>query len=307
MDKNVDTSPDPAQTPGDAAPAREFVSLQTRFNARRFRLRLLEPSGTDPQLLYRKLLDGAYDRPFLIEDGKRLSLCFALDGCVQSAMALADPNALISAYTRQMMGFLLFRANPAHILMIGLGGGSLAKYCYRHLPSAQITAVEVNAGVIELRDEFQIPADDDRLRVIHEDGGNFLRHTRTRHDVILVDAYNRRGLPPSVATQGFLECAHRALTAQGVLVMNITCIDPAWRKYVAAVKSAFGGNAIHVRVYGDGNAVVLAFKTAIDAQEFPLISRRASQLKERYGLDFAVLLRSLAALGRHSRIATRCG
>jgi hypothetical protein len=27
---------------------------------------------------------------------------------------------------------------------IGLGGGSLAKFCYRHLPNSRITVVEIN-------------------------------------------------------------------------------------------------------------------------------------------------------------------
>lgn len=271
----------------------ELVSFQTRFNDRRFKLRLLEPSGADRHLLYRRLMDGAYDRPFLVEDGRRRSLCFALDGCVQSAMAIADPNALISAYTRQMMGFLLFQASPAQILMIGLGGGSLTKYCYRHLPCAQITAVEVEAGVIALRDEFQIPADDGRLQVIHGDGSRFLQHTQTRFDVILVDAFNRSGLAPAVAAPAFLQHAYGALTSHGVLVMNISCVDSGWRKHVRAVKAAFGGNAIHVRVPQDGNTVVLGFKTALDEREIPLVAHRAAYLAQRYGLEFPALLRSV--------------
>jgi spermidine synthase len=72
----------------------------------------------------------------------------------QSAMLLADPDALISQYTRKMMSFLLFNPTPAHIVMIGLGGGSLAKFCYRHLPRSRITVVEIKDEVIEIREEF---------------------------------------------------------------------------------------------------------------------------------------------------------
>ena len=75
----------------------------------------------------------------------------------QSAMLFSDPDALIAQYTRKMMSFLLFNPNPEHIVMIGLGGGSLAKFCYRHLPRSQITVVEINADVIALREEFCIP------------------------------------------------------------------------------------------------------------------------------------------------------
>jgi spermidine synthase len=55
-----------------------------------------------------------------------------------------------------MMGFLLFRHEPREILMFGLGGGSLAKYCHRHLPAARIR-VEIDSDVIAFRDQFAVP------------------------------------------------------------------------------------------------------------------------------------------------------
>lgn len=46
----------------------------------------------------------------------------------QTAMLLKDPEALVAPYMRKMMSFLLFNAAPTHILMIGLGGGSLPSF-----------------------------------------------------------------------------------------------------------------------------------------------------------------------------------
>src|SRR3546814_9122322 len=63
---------------------------------------------------------------------------------VQSIMSIDDPDRLMLDYTRQMMGFLLFNPSPQTIEMIGLGGGSLAKYCYKYLPDVSITAVEID-------------------------------------------------------------------------------------------------------------------------------------------------------------------
>jgi spermidine synthase len=36
------------------------------------------------------------------------------------------------------MAFLLFNSRPDNVAMIGLGGGSLAKFCHRHLPASRI-------------------------------------------------------------------------------------------------------------------------------------------------------------------------
>ena len=35
--------------------------------------------------------------------------------------------------------------------MIGLGGGSLVRFCHRHLPHSRMTVVEINPAVVALR------------------------------------------------------------------------------------------------------------------------------------------------------------
>ena len=85
-------------------------------------------------------------KPFVYRKSQTLSLLF--DVCaIQSEMRLDAPDELVLAYTRMMMGFLLFNPQPQRIAMIGLGGGSLPKYCYHSLPQAAI-AVAVSAGNI---------------------------------------------------------------------------------------------------------------------------------------------------------------
>jgi spermidine synthase len=99
-------------------------------------------------------------QPVVHQDERTLSMVFDMSS-VQSRMRRADPVALELDYTRTMMGFLLVEPDPAAILMIGLGGGSLVKYCHKHLPLADITVVEINPHVIALRDAFFVPRDDD--------------------------------------------------------------------------------------------------------------------------------------------------
>ncbi|MBK9238053.1 MAG: hypothetical protein IPO19_19565 [Rhodoferax sp.] len=69
--------------------------------------------------------------PFISDDGEHRTLHFSIDE-VQSMMCPARPFDLEVAYTKTMMGFLLTIPNPVHILMVGLGGGSIVKI----LPSA---------------------------------------------------------------------------------------------------------------------------------------------------------------------------
>ena len=88
--------------------------------------------------------------PLVRTQGNRRTLEFQ-PGDIQSEMLLSHPDALVLAYARAMMCFALFVPRPRHILMVGLGGGSLAKFCHRHFPHTRITVVEISAEVIALR------------------------------------------------------------------------------------------------------------------------------------------------------------
>ncbi|QBR04206.1 hypothetical protein [Paraburkholderia pallida] len=83
--------------------------------------------------------------------------------------------------------------------MIGLGGGSLAKYCYRYRPESVIAAVEINPHVIALRNVFHLPADDTCFFVVCADGAEYVAMRGHRPDVQLVDGFGVNGCPQASA------------------------------------------------------------------------------------------------------------
>ena len=83
---------------------------------------------------------------------------------IQSAMRTAAPDRLALHYTQAMMAFLLFNASPEQILMVGLGGGSIAKFVHRRMPDTRMTVVELRDEVVRAaRSWFDLPADDERI------------------------------------------------------------------------------------------------------------------------------------------------
>src|SRR5690606_10515154 len=72
-------------------------------------------------------------RPFVRRYGRYTSLQFSRSQ-TQSRMLTGEPDVLLIDYTRTMLAALLLRPGPGRIGMVGLGGGSQAKFCYRHLP-----------------------------------------------------------------------------------------------------------------------------------------------------------------------------
>jgi spermidine synthase len=256
------------------------------------RLRLLEPDGSSESALLKQLIDGTYDKPFIEDCGPLRCLHFDLDN-VQSVMRHDDPDALCLAYTRKMMTFLLFNAAPRRLLLLGLGGGSLAKFCYRHLPGAHITVLEIDPNVLALREEFQVPPDNDRFRVVQGDGVAYISGRAPREDVILVDACDRNGLSPTLAAPDLYANLRRRLVVGGVLVMNVCGEPEEIESHIARIRGVFGERIISLPAKEDGNLIVMGFRTEPRAWDGAELDRHARKLEERFGLAFPRYVRHM--------------
>lgn len=160
-------------------------------------------------------------KPFIFDDGDMRTLHFTAH-VVQSAMRLSAPYELVISYTQAMGGLLSLHRAPEHILAVGLGGGSLVKYCYRNLPAARITALESNADVLTLRDQFMIPPDDARLQILHVDAVPYLAAmAAATADVILLDGFDANGSPQELCSGSFFTDCQRVLRDHGMLIVNM--------------------------------------------------------------------------------------
>ncbi len=196
--------------------------------------------------------------PIVSTRGDRRTLEFT-PGEIQSEMRLSRPGALVLPYARAMMCFALLAPRPRHIVMVGLGGGSLVKFCHRHFPDARITVLELRADVIALREQFLVPPDDARLRVLHCDAAAWLAQCAdSGADVLLVDGFDAAGLPPSLRSAGFYAHCRRALRPGGVLAANIFSYDPAYVTAVQRLQAAFDGHACWLSGIAGNNEIVFA-------------------------------------------------
>ena len=235
------------------------------------------------------------DRPFILEQHDRRLMFFTLD-FVQSTMRLDAPDALVARYLKKMMAFLLVLPQPKHILMIGLGGGSLTKFCFRNLPTARITVLEISADVIAMRDEFMIPADDERLRIVHAEGAEYVRNARDSYDVILVDAFDADGISPWLSEAAFFDDARRRLTSTGILVMNLNGEPTRYGPALHGISSAFAGATLALQVHGRHNLVLYGVKGADPDELLRGAAARAAELDARLDIGLAGYLPRLRKL-----------
>lgn len=239
-----------------------------------------------------RLTLAGWGRPQVEEVGGVRSLSFG-GGVVQSAMRLAEPDALNLGYTRAMMGFLLFCSEPRDVLVIGLGGGSLSKFCFRHLPAARITSVEIDPEVIALRDRFGIPPDGERFQVVHADASVFLAAGDCEADVILLDGYDSHGLPDRLCTESFYADCWRALSEQGVLVVNLWGNDQHRGAYLRRLKRVFGGRVWWAKSCDSGNLIAFALKSERYYPQWARLVSRARALDRELDLGLAAIVNDL--------------
>lgn len=205
---------------------------------------------------------------------------------VQSAMRLRDPFALELEYTRAMMGFLLFHPEPREAALIGLGGGSIAKYFHRKLPACRLTAVELNPEVIAAaRAYFFLPPDDARLTVIEGDGAAFVAAEPESRDVLLVDAYDAKRIVEALASEAFYQACHAHLRPGGVAAFNLWGSEDRFGLYLHRINAAFDHHTLILPAEKKSNIIVFGFKPPLPKTAFPALAERARELEKRLGLE----------------------
>lgn len=231
-------------------------------------------------------------KPLVRTEGDRRTLEFT-PGDIQSAMRLSRPHKLVLAYTRAMMCFGLLVPHPAHILLVGLGGGSMAKFCHRHFPHARITVVELREDVIALRGQFLVPPDDARFRVVHADAAEYIAAAPGSADVLLVDGFDADGLPPALGSAAFYADCRRALREGGVLAANVFTYDPEYGAMLERLRHAFDQRVCWFHQAAGNNRILFAVRAARHGAA-PRALRVQQLVARRRGLGLGLLNRLLA-------------
>lgn len=215
---------------------------------------------------------------------------------IQSSIRLGRPDALELHYTRAMMGFMLFHPRPREIVMIGLGGGSIARFVLYRMESTRITVVELNPRVVDVaRLHFGLPPDGERLRVEVADGAAWVPAHPTACDVLLLDAFNDGETIPELCTERYYEHCYAALEPGGVFAVNFMMDEPLRARFTERIERVFDGRILCLPAADRVNMIVFGLKS--DARRLPIdpLVRHAAQLERRFGLPFNGFARDLIA------------
>lgn len=201
---------------------------------------------------------------------------------IQGAMRLGKPNEIVLDYVQQMMIWMLFKDQPSHIVQLGLGSAALTKFCYHHFSESRITAIELNPEVIRIcRNTFHLPEDDHRLTVLQADARNYIEAKKYRNeiDILQIDLYDEQAAAPLFDTLEFYKSCADALTADGIVTLNIFGNESNRSRSIEALQACFDSVAWLPEVDG-GNVIVIAFKESPDIG-FEDLYRRAQTIRRK--------------------------
>jgi len=219
---------------------------------------------------------------------------------VQSSMNIDDPTDLVLSYSRAMMGFLLFNDDPRHVLQIGLGGGSLARFIDFYLRDTRSVAVDINPQVIAVaRAFFELPEEGERFEIVEADGADYVKIFHDSTDAILVDGFDGLQIVDALTTEDFFADCRRALTPNGVFVTNWWSGDKRYMTFLERLLGVFEGRVLELPAVSHGNVAVMAFCQTPRVTRWDALEQRADQLERRFGLEFCDFVARLRMSNPH--------
>jgi spermidine synthase len=144
-----------------------------------------------------------------------------LDRTFHATMWKSDPVWLFLPYSQLMVASLALAPEPQRGLILGHGGGSLAKWLARHWPALELDIVEFDPTVVRMAEQFfdyHAPANH---QLVVKDGRAFLNGSNHTYDVIWVDAFARDMIPFHLTTVEFFSLVRAHLTPDGVVAVNL--------------------------------------------------------------------------------------
>ena len=178
----------------------------------------LHPIAVLPPPLYQE--DSPYQQIRVRDDD--LLRYLILDRTFHAVMWKVDPVELFLPYSQLMMAALGLHPDPQRALILGHGGGSLAKWLARRWPGLQLDLVEVDPSVVRAAEQYFGYQLTDRHRVHVKDARVFLRMTDARYDIIWLDVFARHLIPFHLTTHEFFAEIRAHLNPDGVLAVNLS-------------------------------------------------------------------------------------
>ena len=219
------------------------------------------------------------------EEGLRV-LRFEKGGARQTIAKPGHPQYLGFAYTKVAFVGLALAQETQRMMIVGVGGGTMPVFLRHYYPKAEIDAVDIDPDVVHVAKKYFGLREDERLKVHVGDGRAFVEAAREPYDVVFLDAFGTRNVPPHLTTVEFMRAVRRAVKPSGVVVWNIwgRVSNPLYDSMVRTYQEVFE-DIILLDVPGTTNKILFGLprKHELDRAQLIRLARKVGQAR---GFEF---------------------
>lgn len=226
----------------------------------------------------------------VIDDDLLRSLYFGTKSR-QSCMLHVNPNFLTLLYSQAMMTSLLFTEDPGSILLIGLGGGSHAKFLLHHFPDCTIDAIECRGKVVKVAYGYFMLPESPRLRIHIGNAKDKIRDIEQNdYDLILIDAFDSSNVNPSITSRHFISACKNKLNNKGVLAINLWSKAEDFKRTFQIINRTFSGNVLRYLVKKRSNIIIFASIKKLNVSYLKNLQSKAEAMQKRIDIKLTEFL-----------------
>ena len=146
-------------------------------------------------------------------------------GNKQTEIDSGNPMCTRLEYSQNFFLSLAFQPDPGSILVLGLGGGAIPSLLHSILEKSIIDVVEIDPEMPAIARKYFYFSISERLRLFIDDAFFFVRDTKKKYDIVLMDAYIENQIPETVNSTAFFAETARVLAPNGIFVANLMTVN----------------------------------------------------------------------------------
>ena len=159
------------------------------------------------------------------------------DGYTQSRSL--NKNGLTGSYWDGFVRNIPELERDSRVLILGLGGGTIAKLLTKRFGLISIDGVEIDPLMVELGRKY-LDFKEKNVNVINQDALEFLKNTRYKYDFVGVDLFAHGDTAVGTESEQFFKKIKQALNKNAVVVINKIFTDrDSLKNYLDFIGSIF--------------------------------------------------------------------
>lgn len=150
-----------------------------------------------------------------------------------------NKDGLTGSYWDGFVNDIIRLDHDSRVLILGLGGGTIAKLLTKKFGPIAIDGVEIDPIMVELGQKY-LDFREKNVKIIIDDAKNFIKDARFKYDLVCVDLFSHGDVAVGTESKIFFEDIKQIISKNGIVVINkIFTNNQDLKKYVDFLHEIF--------------------------------------------------------------------